>query len=215
MNKNAPFNYKTCLSALLYTTREIQTQFYDFCLFLTFKKSLKHYGYNLRELDEEILVQDTDFFATVEDPFVVRSYQSMIVCITLADDIELRHGITTFECLNSTEIEEASSRYSPTIQDHLITKSYAQLLFYFITFYDSILLSLYYYACALSLKSYDIPIRMRTRLDYSFEGSYKHLDLKNADVVMILETMEGFIKEQLNIKDLVEELKPNISCPKV
>ena len=215
MNKNAPFDYNLCIAALLITANDIQTQFYNFCLYLTFKKSLKNYGYDLNNLDEDNLIRDADFFETVDDPFVVRSYETMGISFPIADDIELRHGLSVMDCYADREVQREATRYQPIMRDDLITKSYARVLFYYINFYDSVLLSLYYYACALSVGSYKIPKFMRTRLDYSFAGSFKFLNLENQDVLMVLEAMESFLEEQQKVKDLVKQLKPYVSCPKV
>ncbi|TCC88058.1 hypothetical protein EZ428_20255 [Pedobacter frigiditerrae] len=197
------FDLKHCLKGLGLFMIMSYTQAYYFCFYLTFKKSLKSLANEFKDAEDH-QITDYDFFKDIDDPLVRHAHSLFSLLSTYFRVYELRNGLNDVELVEWDDTVE-SNRYSPSLFYFGRKTSYVKIAFAYERYVEELENSFYYYCCALSLKSYQIPLNMRTRLDYSATGSFRYLNVEDYEVNSMIELIGQLQEQHKLLKELMRK----------
>lgn len=191
------FELKLCIGGLAMALIQMNSRLYEYAYYLTFKRTFKNYT---KEFNDpwEMPIDDHEFFWDIADPYVQQCIKSMGLLSDAIEALLLRNGLYAQDVLNNFGFGRESERYIPNQWIPLHKKSYKSVTFYCEYYLEEIINTLYYYACALTLRSYTIPVVMRTKLDYSPTGSFRFLNLDDNEVASMVDLLS-----ELNYHHLV------------
>jgi len=202
------FDYELCIGGLVAAVINLHSHHYEFCYFLSFKKSMKLYANDFTH-PWDFPVPDTDFFDDVDDPVVQHSSRATLILIEFNNTMMLRHGLHDEEVMQSEALEKEVSRYLPSFYYSMKNKGYSRLVFMYERFFEESINTLYYYACALSMRTYDFPMKMRLEVDYTHPESLRYLNTDDSDVALLADLIAALQKE---CKDLYPITKGKKTC---
>lgn len=196
-----PFELTPCIHGMTTFITYAYTQILNFCYALTFKKSLKALAHEFKD-PEENPINDVEFFQDIDDPIVRNGYSSATLLINYIYPFLLRYNLDHEEIMDLNLNDEAK-RYAPTFITYLRGKSYLQTSLAYQRFLEELSNTFYHYACALSLNSYQIPVHMRTSLNYTPQGSFKWLNSDHYEVQSLIELIEALQKIEAELKEII------------
>ena len=183
--KNDQFDEVICKKALATVIIELYTSMLDFGYFFTFKNELKCYEKEFKNPVEQPIL-DLAFFADIRDPVVQHSLSVAMALIDFSLAYNLRHGIDAEEQIMCSTIDFGEvDRYLPTRPRGICSQSYARLFFYYERYLEETINCLYYYCCALSVKSYKLTLDMKKHINQISEESYRIINMEDTDVELL------------------------------
>jgi len=174
----------------------MHSDIYEFTYFLTFKKSMKLYA---RDFDNpwEQPIEHDDFFREIDDPFVANSLKALEKLIDFKLELTLRFGIDEIEDLEDEVIIVQAGRFKPYMMVHKRSKSYKKLKLYYERTLSGFIDSLYLYACALTARSYKIPLVLKRQFNLPGQESLRLLNHDDNNVELLATLITG-LKTDLN-----------------
>jgi hypothetical protein len=148
-------------------------------------------------------VPDVEFFEDVNDPIVRHGCQMIYLIIDHLEPFLLRHGLNDFELVEDEEAMEQALRYAPNMSISMKRNSYRKVAFAYQRFVEELSNTYYHYACAFSLQRYQIPLHMRTRLDYRLEGSFRFLHVEDHEVASLIELINALQEKEAELKEIM------------
>jgi len=188
------FNYELCIGGLVAAVINLHSHHYEFCYFISFKRAMRLYANEFTH-PWNFPVPDTDFFDDVDDPIVQHSAKSTLLLIDFNEIMMLRHGLHDEEIMQSEEFEKEVTRYLPSFIYSMKDKPYSRLLFMYERFFEESINTLYYYACALSMRTYDFPTKMRLEVDYTHPETLRYLNTDDPDVALLADLIASLQQE--------------------
>jgi hypothetical protein len=185
-SKHDLYNREYCLGGLAACTVNLYSRLLDFSYTLTFKKELKNYEKEFDDPDDKPII-DLDFFLGINDPAVKLSMQCVNLLLSFFNGLVLRHGIDAEDCVHDYNIE--ADRYAPMTRIIGKRNSYRKVRQYFEHYVEQLSYTLYYYACALSVNSYGIPVQMRVGIDFSSTRSFRLLNVDDFEVASLIDVI--------------------------
>lgn len=196
ISKNDTFNVNLCMRGLGVLVTTMHSDIYEFIYHLTFKKSMKIYANDFKKPFEDIITHD-EFFSKIDDPYVQNFMIPMNKLIEFKLEIMLRFGIDEAEDLEDDFIL-SQSKFKPYRLVFKRSKSYSKLLTYYDRSLSSTINCLSLYACALTAKSYKIPMVLKAQLKQPGMDNLHLLNRDDHNVELLL--------------DLIAELKTSLEA---
>jgi len=196
-----PFELRPCLVGMGVFITEAYYYILDLCYYLTFKKSLKLMD---REFYDPLLtpIIEIEFYKDIDDPIVRNGHDAGTLLTDYLYPFLLRNGLDEAEIFNEDLWIGQANRYA-TYGSYALRKSYPQTALIYQRFLEGLSKSFYYYACALTMQSYQIPKHMRTAIDYSPQGSFKWLNVELYEVQSLVELIEALQEEEAKLKEIM------------
>ncbi|RZJ90344.1 MAG: hypothetical protein EOO20_08390 [Chryseobacterium sp.] len=181
-----PFDYELCIGGLVAAVINLHSHHYEFCYYLSFKRAMREYTSEFTH-PWNFPVPDGDFFDDVDDPIVQHSSKAGTILIEFNNTLMLRHGLHDGEVLEDEAYEKEVTRFLPAFNYSLHKKAYSRLLFMYERFFEESINTLYYYACTLSMRTYDFPTKMRLEVDYIHPETLRYLNIDDPDVALLVD----------------------------
>lgn len=196
ISRNDPFDLNLCIRGLGTLLTYMHSDIYEYTYFLTFKKSMKLYARDFNDPWEQPINHD-DFFEGIDDPFVQNCRETMGRLIECKFEVSLRFGIDEEDDLRDEDIIAQAQRFSPYLMVYKRSKSYKKLKLYYERTLSEVIESLYLYACALTAKSYKIPLVLKRQFNLPEQESLKLLNHDDNNVEL-LATLITELKKDLD-----------------
>lgn len=194
--KQDEFHLQTFLQGLGLMLLTVDTNFYEYCYHITFKTVFKTYKLIFNEPYEKPV--DAEFFRTIENPTVQHCCKLQDLIYSYYEGLAIRACLLEDLLLEDESLTPEANRYAPKMITAFYNKSYSYMVFNYQRYLEEINNTLYYYCCALTLNSYQIPLKMRVRLDYTYQGSFRYLNLDNPEVAHLIDLMLA-IEEEIEV----------------
>jgi len=152
---------------------------------------------------DEKPITDLDFFADVDDPIVKNAHASGLLLIDYFTSFLLRYGLDEVAIFHDETYAQQAERYAPTYMHYMRRKSYLKISLAYQHFLTALCQSFYFYACALSVNSYQIPPLLKHGIELDAQGSFKWLDTDHYEVQSIIELITALQEKELSLKNIM------------
>jgi hypothetical protein len=196
VSRNDPYDLNLCIRGLGVLTTYMHSHIYEFIYYMTFKRSMKSYAKEFSDAWEQY-IDDNEFFEKIEDPFIQNFLKAQNSLIEFKLVLILRFGIDEDEDLGNEAIVAQAERFKPYLMRHKRAKSYKKLKLYYERTLVGIIECLYFYACAITVRSYKIPLLFKRQFRLEGEAWGRLLNQDDNSVELIKELI-GELKEDLS-----------------
>ena len=194
ISRNDPFDLNLCVRGLGNLVTRMHSDTYAYMYNFTFKRALKSLSEDFNDPWENG-IDDLEFFDNVDDTFVKCCMKAHDKLVYFKMDLTLRFGIDEEEDILNEVIVAEQERFKPYFLAHMQSKNYKTLKrFYERTLSESIK-SLYLYACAITAKSYKIPLVLKKQLTHSEGDPLRLLNHDDNTVELLVQLIMGLKKD--------------------
>ncbi|RZK39179.1 MAG: hypothetical protein EOO90_19760 [Pedobacter sp.] len=196
--KSDLYDYATTKAHLALNVINAYSLLFDYCYYITFKRTLKEYKEEFSDPYEQP-IWDLDFFTDVDDAYVQQLSKISGILVEYSADFLFRNGMDDEKVQNLFD-EEQALRYAPANRHYIYKKGYRQLLIDTHQYIESVIETLYLYACAITMESYQLPKYMRCKVVYTLDESLRFLNLENYEVNTLTELILILDNEKEKLK---------------
>lgn len=196
ISRNDPFNLNLCIRGLGNLLTFMHSDIYEYMYYLTFKRSMRAYK---KEFNDALhkSIDDGAFFEDSTDLYVKSCTSACHKIMYCKLELALRWGIDEIEDLENVDLKVQAQRFKPFFLVSKRSKSYRKMVLFYERTLSGIIESLYLYACALTAKTYKIPLVLKRQFKLPDAVSLWLLNQEDNDVELI--------------KELIIELKTDLS----
>lgn len=202
ISRNDPFDLNLCIRGLGTLVTYMHSDIYEYTYFLTFKKSMKLYAKDFNNPWEQPIEHD-DFFREIDDPFVENCLKTLEKLIDFKLELALRFGIEEIEDLQDDVIIVQAGRFKPFMLVYKRSKSYKKLKLYYERTLSGFIDSLYLYACALTARSYKIPLVLKRQFNLPGQEGIRLLNHDDDNVELLATLITGLKADLNNLRTLL------------
>jgi hypothetical protein len=204
VSRNDPFDLSLSIRGLGVMITYMHSDLYEYMYYLTFKRAMKTHS---REFSDpwEQAIDNLDFFAQTDDPFVLNLHSASIKLINAKHELNIRWGIDEEEELSDDHIVFQSQRYRPYLLLFKRSKSYKKLTAYYERSLTEFIDCLYSYACAYTAQSFKIPLVLKRQFKLPGPESLRLLNQDDNNVALLKELITNLSKDLEELKLLREK----------
>jgi hypothetical protein len=202
VSRNDPFDLNLCMRGLGVLTTYMHSHIYEFVYYMTFKRSMKSYAKDFKHAWEQYIA-DNEFFEKIDDPFVQNFLVSQNRLVEFKLELILRFGIEEDDDLENEMIVAQAERFRPYLMMHKRSKSYKKLKLYYERTLEGIIESLYFYACAITVQSYKIPLVFKRQFRLEDKVWGRLLNQDDNSVFLIKELIAELKEDLVSLKVLM------------
>lgn len=201
VSRNDPFDLNLCMRGLGVMMTYMHSDLYEFMYYLTFKRTMKSYSQEFNDAWAQG-IEEIDFFEKTDDPFVKNCTHAHNSIADAKMELVVRFGIDEVEDLEDEEMVLQSTRFRPYFLLYKRSKSYKKLKLYYERTLTGFIECLYWYACALTARSYKIPLVLKRQLALPDDESLRLLNQDDNNVELLKELISELQKDLQELKTL-------------
>ncbi len=181
-----PFDLNLCMRGFGNRLTTVHSDVYEYCYYLTFKRSMKMYASEFNDPDDAP-VHDLGFFETTGDAYVTNCFQALKSLINCKLELINRFGIIEEDDLDDERLRLESDRYKPYFLRSKRSKSYKRLKLYYERLLVETIKCLSTYVCVLTAKSYKVPRVLKKQMLLPEPECYRLLNPDDNNVMLLQE----------------------------
>ncbi|QNK64124.1 hypothetical protein H7F33_06460 [Pedobacter sp. PAMC26386] len=190
ISRNDPFDLNKCVRGLGVLVTYMHSDLYEYIYYLTFKKAMKSYAKEFKNAWEQYLGEE-GFFQKIEDPFVQNCLGAELKLMKFKLELALRFGIDEEDDFEDGTILLQATRFEPYRMVFKQSKNYKNLKLHYEKALTGFIECLYLYACALTAKSYKIPLVLKRQFKLPAPENLKLLNEDENTVELLIELING------------------------
>ena len=181
-----PFDLNLCMRGFGNRLTTLHSDVYEYCYYLTFKRSMKMYASEFNDPDDAP-VHQLGFFETTGDVYVTNCYQALESLINCKLELINRFGIIEEDDLDDERLRLESDRYKPYFLRSKRSKSYKRLKLYYERLLVETIKCLSTYVCVLTAQSYKVPRVLKKQMLLPEPECYRLLNPDDNNVILLQE----------------------------
>jgi hypothetical protein len=197
------FDYIQTIGGMGVILTYMHSDLYEYKYYLTFKRSMKSYAKQFNDAWEQSIDHD-DFFDDTTDPIVQNCHSAQGKLIECKQQLILRFSITEMEDLEDPRLITEAHRYRPFFLLFKRSKSYKKLALYYERTLESIIESLFLYACSFTAENYRIPLILKRQYKHPEDEWFRLLNHDDPTVELLKALILDLKQDLVNLQPLLK-----------